>query len=106
MERLNSARTRNNHLIFLRLFCNYFVGRGILVENPCNGLKNLPKVTKKRLYVPNTIRIAIEKELSNWDNSFLTVCLATYYCMIRNTELGMFDLDFSKFICLGDYIKK
>lgn len=88
MDRVNSARTRNNHLIFLRLFCNYFVGRGILAENPTNGLKYLPKITKKRIYIPSTIRLSIENELKNWDNSFLCVCFATYYCMIRNTELG------------------
>ena len=88
MERLNSATTRNNHLVFLRLFANYLVGRGILAENPTNGIKNLPKTPKKRIYIPIDVRLKIEKEIDTWNTGFSVCCKLIYYCMVRNTELG------------------
>ena len=75
-------------MIFLRLFCNYLLGRGILAENSTNGIKNLPKQPKKRIYIPQDIRVEIEKEIATWNNGFQCLCLTIYYCMIRNTELG------------------
>lgn len=94
MELNNSTRTRNNHLIFLRLLCNYFVGRGILAENPTNGIKNLAKSPKKRIYIPKSIRIKIENEVVTWSGGFYCICMAIYYCMIRNTELGKMKVGF------------
>ena len=94
MDRQNSARTRNNHLIFLRLFTNYLVGRGILAENPTNGIKNLPKTTKKRIYIPVDVRLKIENEIDTWDTGFSCICKMIYYCMIRNTELGKLKVKF------------
>lgn len=88
IERGNSPRTRNNHLIFLKLFCNFLVGRGILAENPTNGIKNLQKTQKKRIYIPKEVRIEILKEIETYDNAFHVVAKTIYYCMIRNTELG------------------
>ena len=87
LERKNSARTRNNHLIFLRLFCNYLLQRGILAENPTTGISNLKKTPKKRIYIPTDIRFEIKKELMEWENGFFCLCMTIYYCMIRNTEL-------------------
>jgi integrase len=88
MERGNGATTRNNHLIFLRLLCNYFLSRGILAANPTVSIKNLPKAIKKRIYIPNDVRVKIEKELQLWNDSFYCLCLTIYYCMIRNSELA------------------
>ncbi|MEK8179276.1 tyrosine-type recombinase/integrase [Flavobacterium buctense] len=88
MERNNSPRTRNNHLIFLRLLGNYFLQRGILAENPTTGLKNLPKTVKKRIYIPDDIRVNIKKEVLQYGNGYYCCCMMIYYCMIRNTELG------------------
>jgi integrase/recombinase XerD len=87
MERKNSARTRNNHLIFLRLLANYFLQRGILAENPTTGIKNLPKETKKRIYIPVDIREKIKTEVLQWDNGFDCLCETIYHCFIRNSEL-------------------
>ena len=87
LDRKSSARTRNNHLIFLRLFCNYLLQRGILAENPTTGIKNLKKTAKKRINIPADVRLKIKNELLTWDNGYYCLCMTIYYCMIRNTEL-------------------
>lgn len=87
MERKNSARTRNNHLIFLRLLANYFLQRGILAENPTTGIKNLPKETKKRVYIPVDVREKIKAEVIQWNNGYYCLCETIYHCLIRNSEL-------------------
>lgn len=87
MERHNSVRTRNNHLIFLRLLGNYFVQRGMLAENPTIQMKYLPKQAKKRIYIPVTVRDSIKKEIITYNDGFFAICMTIYYCMIRNTEL-------------------
>ena len=94
MDRENSARTRNNHLIFIRLFTNYLVGRGILAENPTIGIKNLPKTQKKRIYIPIDVRLKIQIELETWNSGFYCLCNTIYYCFIRNTELGKLKVKF------------
>lgn len=88
MDRQNSARTRNNHLIFLKMLCNYFINRGILAENPVMGIKNLKKAAKKRIIIPIDVRQTIEGEILQYKNGYHCLCGATYYCMIRNTELA------------------
>lgn len=110
LDRKNSARTRNNHLIFLRLFCNYLLQRGILAENPTIGIKNLKKTAKKRIYIPTDVRLEIKKELIQWENGFYCLCMTIYYCMIRNTELRKIrveNINFEKSsIIIPDYISK
>lgn len=86
MVRNNLPRTRNNHLIFLKMFCTYLVNRGILPENPAAGITNLKKTAKKRVVFPDELKPKIEAEVKGFDNGFYCLCMMTYYCMIRNTE--------------------
>lgn len=88
LDRASAPRTRNNHLIFLRLLGNYFLSRGILAENPTTGIKNLNKLAKKRIYIPADIRENIKNEIILQKNGFHCLCMTIYYCMIRNTELA------------------
>lgn len=87
IERQKSARTRNNQLVFLRMLANYFIGRGILGENPTNGIKNLPKTDKIRKYIPPAVREEILTEAKQLPTAFCTMIEIVYYCLIRNKEL-------------------
>jgi site-specific recombinase XerD len=87
IERQKSARTRNNQLVFLRMLANYFIGSGILGENPTNGIKNLPKTEKIRKYIPPAVREEILTEVKQWPSGFSTMIELVYYCLIRNKEL-------------------
>jgi integrase/recombinase XerD len=86
--RESSPRTRNNHLTFLRLFCSFLIGRGILNENPTLGIKNMKQLTKKRQVFPEAIKQIVNAELITYENGFNCLCMTTYFCFIRNTELG------------------
>ena len=88
IDRNNSPRTRNNHLGFLKLFCGFLVDRGILAENPVNGIKPMISQPKKRAVFPDHIKKQINDKLLTYNNEFSTVCMTTYFCLIRNTELG------------------
>jgi len=88
LERDSSPRTRNNHLSFLRLFCGFLINRGILNENPVAGIQPMKLPAKTRQVFPEKVKQIIYDKLITYENGFHTVCMATYFCFIRNTELG------------------
>ena len=88
IERDSSPRTRNNHLGFLRLFSSFLINRGVLNESPVAGIQNLKLPVKKRQVFPEKIKQIIYEKLITYDNGFHTLCMSTYFCFIRNTELG------------------
>lgn len=88
IERGGSARTHNNHLGFLKSFCNWMLTRGILKENPVIPIQNLSVPKKTREYIPKSTREAIDSKLKTYKNAYRVLCMSTYYCIIRNTELG------------------
>lgn len=87
-DRTSSPRTRNNHLIFLKLFCNYLLERGYLEVNPATAIKPLPKQQKKREVFPVELRGKIVENLQKRDDCFFAVCMTTYFELIRNSELA------------------
>lgn len=82
----NTAVTYNNNLILLGIFFKWCIERGFLKNNPTEGIlkrKKQPKVrqvldfdTKNKLKLYGTDNIA-----------FYTLCMMTYYCYIRTTEI-------------------
>lgn len=88
IERDSSPRTRNNHLGFLRLFCTFLINRGVLNESPVAGIQPMKLPKKKRQVFPKDIKQSINQKLMTYDNGFHTLCMSTYFCFIRNTELG------------------
>lgn len=88
IDRNNSPRTRNNHLSFLKLFCSFLVSRGIINENPVNGVLPMKTPPKKREVFPQDVKDKINEQLQTYDNGFYALCMTTYFCLIRNTELG------------------
>ena len=88
LERNSSPITRNNHLAFLRLFSAFLISRGVLNENPTTGLQSMKPLPKTRQLFPEAIKQKIYTELQTYDNGYSTLCMATYFCFIRNSELG------------------
>lgn len=88
IDRNSSPRTRNNHLSFIKLFCSYLFGRGVLKENPALNIPLMKKQLKKREVIPANVKKDIYNLLMNYDNGFYTLCMTTYYCFVRNSELG------------------
>lgn len=88
LDRNNSPRTRNNHLTFVKLFCSFLVNRGIINENPTNGIQPMKSQAKKREVFPESIKDKINEKLQSFNNGYYVLCMTTYFCLIRNTELG------------------
>lgn len=110
IDRSSSPRTRNNHLIFLKLFCSFLVNKGVYNENPTVGILPMKLITKKREIYPVNIKQKIHDELLRYNNGFYAMCMSTYFCFIRNTELGklkvwMIDLENSS-ITLPEDVSK
>ncbi|MFK7049868.1 tyrosine-type recombinase/integrase [Flavobacterium davisii] len=99
IQRSSSPRTRNNHLTFLKVFCSFLVQRGILAENPAIGIAQLKITTKKRVSFEENVKRKIKEYFKTLNNGYPTLCLMTYYCFIRNTELRKLkvkDIDLDK----------
>ncbi len=88
IDRNSSPRTRNNHLGFLKLFCNFLVNRGALSENPTTGIIAMKLQPKKRAIFTESIKEKIYQELEIYTNGFKNVCMTTYFCFVRNQELA------------------
>ncbi|MRX40563.1 tyrosine-type recombinase/integrase [Flavobacterium sp. LC2016-23] len=88
IERNSSPRTRNNHLAFLRLFSAFLIGRGILNENPTMGIQGLKPPAKERQIIPEAIKQRIYEEFQKYKDGYPALCMSTYFCFIRNSELG------------------
>ena len=91
-ERNNSPRTYNNHLLFARTFINHCVGRGYLKENFAVGLPKKQETAKVRQIL--TFEVKQKLKLLEAENfNFFVLCMATYFCFLRRTELTKLKVD-------------
>ena len=85
-KRKVSATTHNNHVVFLGVFFSFCVEHGFMAKNFATGIKKKKKEEKKRKYLPPAEKEKI-KLLEAENHEFYTLCMMTYFCFIRNTEL-------------------
>ena len=81
------ARTTNNYITFLNQFCIFMVDRGILENNPATTIKKRKEGTKIRRLIPEHIKQKIFSYLKNKNKRYFILCLMTYLCFVRRTEL-------------------
>lgn len=86
-ERSNSGSGFNNHLNFITVFCNWLIDRGYLAENPAKGITKKKTTTKIRNVFTEAIKKIIAEQLPFLNKNFFTLCMCTYYTLIRGTEL-------------------
>ncbi len=85
-ERNVSNTTHNNHAVFLGIFFSFCVDRGFMKQNFAIGIKKKKKEPKKRQYMTQDVKDKI-KCLQTENPEYYTLCMMTYFCFIRNTEL-------------------
>lgn len=88
IERGSSPKTRNNHLGFIKLFGTFLVNKGVHSENPTAGILPMKLLTKNREVFPVQIKQKIYEKLLSYDNGYYALCMTTYFCFLRNAELG------------------
>ena len=85
-DRKNSARTYNNHLKFLNTFFLWCKTKNFINVNPAESIKPKAKVQKKREVLAVDIKAKV-KTLRETNFHYYVLCMLTYYCFIRRTEL-------------------
>lgn len=85
-DRNNSHRTHNNHLGFIIGFLNFCQARGFIKENGAIGIAKKKEGEKIRLLLTPEIKAKI-KEFETVNFHYFVLCMTTYYCFVRRTEL-------------------
>jgi integrase len=83
----NSPVSYNNHLNFWGNLCGWMVGRGMIKENFARGIQRKKKQPKKRKVIPNELKDDLKRTLLDYNFHYYTLCMTTYFCFIRGTEL-------------------
>ena len=85
-EKRNSARTYNNHLKFLNTFFLWCKSKCFINANPAESIKPKAKVQKKREVLADEVKAKV-RTLHDTNFHYYVLCMLTYYCFIRRTEL-------------------
>lgn len=97
VERNNKLQTRNNYLMWLKVFCRYLTERGYLSEDPTAGIRAVEKRGRKdRDVIPEQTLKSIKEWLTEHNRHYLLACYLLHYCFIRPHEMSMLRIkDFS-----------
>jgi len=85
-EKKNSARTYNNHLKFLNTFFLWCKTKCFINANPIESIKPKAKPQKKREVLADEVKAKV-RMLHDTNFHYYVLCMLTYYCFIRRTEL-------------------
>lgn len=85
-EKKNSARTYNNHLKFLNTFFLWCKTKCFINANPIESIKPKAKPQKKREVLADEVKAKV-RTLHDTNFHYYVLCMLTYYCFIRRTEL-------------------
>jgi site-specific recombinase XerD len=86
-EKKRSARTRDNYLGFLGTLSTFLLQKKYITANPTDDFSKTNKKVKKRVLVPAELRDVIFDYWKDKNQSYLTLCMMCYYCLLRRTEL-------------------
>jgi len=97
VERNNKLQTRNNYLMWLKVFCRYLTERGYLSADPTAGIKAMEKRGRKdRDVMPEKTLAEIRVWLEAHNRHYLLACYLLHYCFIRPHEMSLLRVrDFS-----------
>lgn len=111
VERNNTLRTRNNHLLWLKSFSKYLLSRGYINKNPTESFTVTKKYPgKSRSVIPDEDLVRIKELLMEKNRYYLLACYILHYLFVRPHEMTFLKIkDFSvkrkTLILHGDYTK-
>lgn len=108
-ERENSPRTFNNHLLFISTFINYCINHGFLKDNFASSISKKRENSKIRQTL-TPIEKSKLKQYGESNFNFFAMCMLTYYCFVRRTELTKLKVSdvklFQNYISISEDISK
>jgi len=85
-EKNNSPVTYNNVLNFFVTFFNWCINKGYISDSPVKGILTKKKQQKTQITIDH-LKTKIFDYLNTNNHGYFTLCLCTYFCFIRRTEL-------------------
>lgn len=91
LDRQNSIQTRNNYLIFLKVFSSFLVQREYLKSKPVEGITKIGKATlqKNRTVIDDGSMVRLHNYLWERNRYFLLACYFLHYVLIRPKEIAL-----------------
>jgi len=86
-EKGRSSTTSNNYLNFLSQIGGHMEDRKMIPSNPAAKIPKRKANKKKREILPHWLRDDVFKYWSTRSKEYLTLCLTTYFCFVRRTEV-------------------
>ena len=86
LEKDYSPRTHNNYLQFINTFFIWCKSKGYIKQNPAENIKSKTQLKKVR----EILRMEEKRKLKKFKETnfyYYVLCMCTYYCFIRRTEL-------------------
>ncbi|MDO5609115.1 MAG: tyrosine-type recombinase/integrase, partial [Capnocytophaga sp.] len=85
-EKRNSSSTYNNHLRFMFTFLEWCKSKRFVNQNAAESIKHKPKTQKTREVLTGDVKKLL-RESKNDNFNYFVLCMLTYYCFVRRTEL-------------------
>lgn len=91
IDRGNTAKTHDNYIRVLNVFCKFLVRSGYHKTNAAEGLQILGKrhYKKSRTILSEKDLERLRNYLADKNKYFLLACYIEYYCLIRPKEMSM-----------------
>lgn len=95
IDRGNTAQTRDNYLVWLRLFSTFLVEHQYQSKKPTEGVMifGKRKYKKQRTIIKNEDLIRLYKFLNAHHKHYLLACYILYYCFIRPKEMALIKIE-------------
>lgn len=95
LDRNNTAQTRNNYLVFLRVFSAYLLQYQYVDKKPTDGIASLGKrmVKKNRTVIEKNDMIRLRDYASKHNKHYLLACYILHYALIRPKEMSHLRLE-------------
>jgi integrase len=77
----------NNCRNHLRIFGNFLIDHNLIQKNPATKIKTLKNEDKARTIIPDARLKDIFTHLESYNKTYYLICLLTYLCFIRRTEI-------------------
>lgn len=90
LEKKNSARTKNNYLTFIRIFCTFLVEHQYLDYKPSEGITSISKkkLQKERSVIDDKDLKRLNEYLYENNKFYLLACHILFYCFVRPKEMS------------------
>ena len=96
LERNNCAQTRNNYLVFLRVFSSYLVQHQYVEVKPTEGIASISKriIKKTRTVIEKNDLLRLRDYAMEHNKHYMLACYILHYALIRPKEMSHLRIEY------------